>query len=153
MGDRLKPDESPWRQRDHCKHTAGPGTIRRKGRRKQSSPFGMVCDRRNNRNADTAKQDQCHQNLHPQSGPAKYADHCDHYQSGNGQQDLAQIDLKARYLIVKPYLEKTSEEISEEFREGNSRTMSDEAVKEKLAEIDRMFKKTLEGIMKYEAET
>ena len=50
-------------------------------------------------------------------------------------------------------LQSAAEEISEEFREGNSRTMSDEAVKEKLSEIDRMFKKTLEGIAQYEAET
>ena len=38
------------------------------------------------------------------------------------------------------------------FRPGKSRCMSDEAVKEKLAEIDKLYRKTLDGIERYENE-
>ena len=41
-------------------------------------------------------------------------------------------------------------EITEEFRPGNSRTMSDGEVKEKLNEINDLYQKTLEYIARYE---
>jgi HPt (histidine-containing phosphotransfer) domain-containing protein len=40
-------------------------------------------------------------------------------------------------------------EIAEEYRPGKSRTMSDEAVKEKIAKISEMFDKATEGINEY----
>lgn len=43
-----------------------------------------------------------------------------------------------------------AEIITEEFRPENSRSMSDEEVKEKLAEIEALFQKTLAGIEQYE---
>ena len=43
-----------------------------------------------------------------------------------------------------------AETITEEFRPGNSRKLSDEEVKEKLTEISSMFQKTLAGIEQYE---
>ena len=39
--------------------------------------------------------------------------------------------------------------IADEFRPGNSRTMSDEQVAEKVHEIEEMFQKALEGIKAY----
>ena len=42
-------------------------------------------------------------------------------------------------------------EISEEFRPGNSRTMTDDAVKEKVGTILKLFAAASEGIRKYEA--
>ena len=42
--------------------------------------------------------------------------------------------------------------ITEEFRPGNSRSMSDEEVKAKLTEIDERYRKTLDGIERYENE-
>lgn len=41
-------------------------------------------------------------------------------------------------------------EISEEFRPGNPRTMSDDAVREKIKEIEELYHKTTEGIRQYE---
>lgn len=41
-------------------------------------------------------------------------------------------------------------EISEEFRPGNPRTMTDDQVKEKLDEIEELYQKTAEGIRQYE---
>jgi HPt (histidine-containing phosphotransfer) domain-containing protein len=52
-------------------------------------------------------------------------------------------------------LVKISEEasrITEEYRPGNSRTCSDDQVKEMLNNIGEMYKKTVEGIHLYEAE-
>lgn len=43
-----------------------------------------------------------------------------------------------------------ADEITEEFRPGNERKMSDDAVKEKLQYISDLFEKTLAGIEKYE---
>lgn len=43
-------------------------------------------------------------------------------------------------------------ELSEEFRPGNGRTMSDAEVAAKISEIDTLFKKACEGIRKYEDE-
>ena len=45
-----------------------------------------------------------------------------------------------------------AEIITEEFRPGKSRCMSDEEVKEKLSEIDKLYRKTLDGIERYENE-
>ena len=42
-------------------------------------------------------------------------------------------------------------EISEEFRPGNPRKMTDDEVKAKLAEIEALYRKTAEGIARYEA--
>jgi len=42
--------------------------------------------------------------------------------------------------------------IAEEYRPGNSRKMTDDEVKAKLAEIEDMYKKTAEGINEYAAE-
>jgi HPt (histidine-containing phosphotransfer) domain-containing protein len=41
-------------------------------------------------------------------------------------------------------------EISEEFRPGNPRTLSDEEVKERLGKISDMYARTAEGIRQYE---
>lgn len=43
-----------------------------------------------------------------------------------------------------------AEEITEEFRPGNNRTMSDEAVKAKLQDLSEMYQNALECIEKYE---
>jgi len=40
-------------------------------------------------------------------------------------------------------------EVSEEFRPGNPRTMSDEEVKQKLGEIAELYQVTAEGIERY----
>ena len=42
-----------------------------------------------------------------------------------------------------------SSAIAEEYRPGNSRTMTDEEVKAKLAEIEELYKKTADGIRQY----
>ena len=42
--------------------------------------------------------------------------------------------------------------ITEEFRPGNPRTMSDADVAARLAQIDAMYKKAIAGIEKYESE-
>ena len=47
-------------------------------------------------------------------------------------------------------LSELSAEVSEEFRPGNPRTMSDEAVKEKIKEIETLYQKTADGIRQYE---
>jgi len=47
-------------------------------------------------------------------------------------------------------LSELASEISEEFRPGNPRTMSDDEVKAKLNEIDALYQKTAEGIRQYE---
>ncbi|MBR3244014.1 MAG: Hpt domain-containing protein [Parasporobacterium sp.] len=47
-------------------------------------------------------------------------------------------------------LSDAASEISEEYRPGNERKMSDEEVKAKLAEIEALYKKTAEGIRQYE---
>ncbi len=44
-------------------------------------------------------------------------------------------------------------EITEEYRPGNERSLSDEEVKERLIAIDELYRKTAEGIAAYEAET
>ncbi len=44
-------------------------------------------------------------------------------------------------------------EISEEFRPGNPRKLSDEEVAAKLQEVEDLYRKTAEGISQYEAET
>ncbi|MBO7703805.1 MAG: Hpt domain-containing protein [Solobacterium sp.] len=46
-----------------------------------------------------------------------------------------------------------AEVITEEYRPGNTRKMSDEAVNEKLDEITEMYQRTLEGIRRYVAES
>lgn len=46
-------------------------------------------------------------------------------------------------------LSEAASEISEEFRPGNPRTMSDEDVKAKLASIDAMYQRTKDGIALY----
>ncbi len=43
-----------------------------------------------------------------------------------------------------------ADEITEEFRPGNSRTLSDAAVQEKLNKINELFQKTLDRIGEYE---
>ncbi|MBR6090319.1 MAG: Hpt domain-containing protein [Anaerolineaceae bacterium] len=48
-------------------------------------------------------------------------------------------------------LASAAEEICEEFRPGKERKFSDDEVREKTAEIRKMFDKTIEGIAKYEA--
>ncbi len=47
-------------------------------------------------------------------------------------------------------LSDAASEISEEFRQGNKRGMTDEEVDEKLAYIAELYEKTVEGIQKYE---
>ena len=49
-------------------------------------------------------------------------------------------------------LASAASEIAEEYRPGNSRRMSDEEVKAKIAEIDELYKKTTEGIRQYTGE-
>ena len=44
-------------------------------------------------------------------------------------------------------------EITEDFRPGASRKLTDEEVKEKIARIDELHKKTIDGITRYEAES
>lgn len=41
-------------------------------------------------------------------------------------------------------------EIAEEFRPGNPRTLSDAEVSEKISNIEELYRKTAEGIQKYE---
>lgn len=48
-------------------------------------------------------------------------------------------------------LASAAEEITEEFRAGNPRTLSDEAVREKVAGILQCYRDTVEGIAEYEA--
>ena len=43
-----------------------------------------------------------------------------------------------------------ADEITEEFRPGNSRKLSDDAVRQKLADISERFRKTIEAISLYE---
>ena len=43
-------------------------------------------------------------------------------------------------------------EIAEEYRPGNARSMSDEMVREKLAEIEKLYQKAVDGIRQYEGE-
>ncbi len=43
-------------------------------------------------------------------------------------------------------------EIAEEYRPGNPRTCSDEEVKEKLQDVEELYRKTTEGIARYEQE-
>lgn len=47
-------------------------------------------------------------------------------------------------------LAKAADEITEEFRVGNSRKLSDDAVRERLAAIAERFRVTSEGIREYE---
>ena len=42
-------------------------------------------------------------------------------------------------------------DVAEEYRPGNPRTMSDEQVRQKLNELEELYKKTVEGIARYEA--
>jgi len=50
-------------------------------------------------------------------------------------------------------LSSMASEITEEFRPGHPRTMRDDAVREKLGEIDALYRKTVEAIHTYEAST
>ena len=47
-------------------------------------------------------------------------------------------------------LAEAANEITEEFRPGNARSLSDEAVREKLAAIRQNYQKTVEMIARYE---
>ena len=47
-------------------------------------------------------------------------------------------------------LAKAADEITEEFRPGNPRKLSDDAVREKLRAIDERYRATAEGIRAYE---
>ena len=47
-------------------------------------------------------------------------------------------------------LSDAASEITEEFRPGNPRKLSDDEVKEKIAAISEMYAKTADGIRKYE---
>ena len=47
-------------------------------------------------------------------------------------------------------LSEKASEISEEFRPGSTRKLSDAEVSDKLAEIEELYKKTVDGIKKYE---
>ena len=49
-------------------------------------------------------------------------------------------------------LSAAASEISEEFRPGNTRHLTDAEVKEKLGQIDAMYRKAAEGIVRYEQE-
>ena len=49
-------------------------------------------------------------------------------------------------------LSAAASEISEEFRPGNPRCFSDEEVKEKLKQIDAMYRQAADGIGRYEQE-
>ena len=49
-------------------------------------------------------------------------------------------------------LSAAASEISEEFRPGNTRHLTDAEVKEKLGQIDAMYRKAEEGIARYEQE-
>jgi HPt (histidine-containing phosphotransfer) domain-containing protein len=49
-------------------------------------------------------------------------------------------------------ISEAASEIAEEYRPGNSRNMTDDEVKAKLAEIADMYKKAAEGINEYAAE-
>ena len=44
-----------------------------------------------------------------------------------------------------------ADEITEEFRAGNPRTLSDDAVRQKLDAILRRYRETVQGISEYEA--
>ena len=48
-------------------------------------------------------------------------------------------------------LASAADEITEEFRAGNPRTLSDDAVREKVADILQRYRDTVEGIAEYEA--
>ena len=48
-------------------------------------------------------------------------------------------------------LASAADEITEEFRAGNPRTLSDDAVREKVASILQRYRDTVEGIAEYEA--
>ena len=50
-------------------------------------------------------------------------------------------------------LSDVASELSEEFRPGNARTMSDEDVRKKIAEVDALLKKASDGISRYESES
>ncbi|MBQ3906917.1 MAG: Hpt domain-containing protein [Lachnospiraceae bacterium] len=47
-------------------------------------------------------------------------------------------------------LSKLASEITEEYRPGNARTLSDEEVKDRIAAIRELYAQTAEGIRKYE---
>ena len=47
-------------------------------------------------------------------------------------------------------LSEAASQITEEFRPGSTRTLTDEEVKQKLAYVDELYKKTAEGIRQYE---
>ena len=49
-------------------------------------------------------------------------------------------------------LASAADEITEEFRAGNPRTLSDGAVREKVADILQRYRDTVEGIAEYEAD-
>lgn len=50
-------------------------------------------------------------------------------------------------------LSDVASELSEEFRPGNARTMSDGDVRKKIAEVDALLKKANDGISRYESES
>lgn len=47
-------------------------------------------------------------------------------------------------------LSQAASDIAEEYRPGNSRTLTDEQVKQRLEDIAALYKKTADGIQKYE---
>jgi len=47
-------------------------------------------------------------------------------------------------------LSSAASDIAEEYRPGNPRTMTDARVKEKLAEVERLYRQAAEGIRRYE---
>ena len=49
-------------------------------------------------------------------------------------------------------LSEAAGEITEEFRPGNARRLTDEEIREKIARIDAMYQRTVEGIHRYEQE-
>lgn len=51
------------------------------------------------------------------------------------------------------HLSAAASEIAEEFRPGNARKLSDEQVREKLKEIEGLYRKAIDGIRRYEEES
>ena len=58
--------------------------------------------------------------------------------------------LTANLGLVK--LSELASDIAEEYREGNERTLSDDEVREKLAQIAVLYDRTVKGINAYEKE-
>lgn len=49
-------------------------------------------------------------------------------------------------------LAEAANEITEEFRPGHARTMSDDEVREKIAAVETLYRNAIEGIERYEAQ-